>query len=141
MCAATFADVLLLLLICPLACVSNPAGQGTPQDAGTQIVLAPGDAYRVPDTDLTISFLRVVEDSRCPTGATCIREGDAAVLLRVDQPGNLASEATLHTSGPGAREQRVGNATISLVSVTPYPAAEGPPRAGEYRVTLLTRER
>lgn len=133
--------LLLLLLICPLACASNPAGQGNPQDAGTPVVLAPGESRRIPDTDLTISFVRVVEDSRCPTGVTCIREGDAAVLLRVDKPGIPASEMTLHTSGPGAVEQSVDNVTIRLAGVTPYPAADSKPRPDEYRVTLLIRRK
>lgn len=140
--SARFGGTLLLLLaICPLACAANPASQAAPQDSGTAVVLAPGESRRVPEADLTISFLRVVEDSRCPTGVTCIREGDAAVLLRADKPGIPPSEMTLHTSGPGAVEQSVDNVTIKLAGVTPYPAADSKPRPDEYRVTLLVRKK
>jgi hypothetical protein len=134
-----FAGTLLtLLLLCPLACASNPLGQ-TPTQGGP-IVLAPGDSRRIPDTDLTISFESVVEDSRCPTGVTCIREGDAAVLLRLEKPGSPPSAPTLHTSGPSAGEIVYDGVTIKLVDVKPYPAADRKPRPDEYRVTLLIRK-
>jgi hypothetical protein len=139
--SARFGGTLLLLLICSLACAENPAGQADPRDGATPVVLAPGESRRIPETDLTISFLRVVEDSRCPTGVTCIREGDAAVLLRVDKPGTNPSEMTLHTSGPGAVEQSVDNVTVRLAGVMPYPAADSKPRPEEYRVTLLIRKK
>jgi len=138
-CRATSASALLLLvLICPLACAANPAGEPADnQNTASSVVLAPGESHRIPETDLTIVFETVVDDSRCPSGVTCIREGDAAVRLRIEKPATPPSSLTLHTSGPGNREAVVDNVTLRLVEVKPYPSGDSKPRPEEYRVTLL----
>lgn len=139
--ATRFAVTLLSLFICPLACGSSPVGRDTSQDTGTRLVLAAGEARRVPETDLTLTFVRLVADSRCPTGVTCVREGDAAVLVRVDRAGSAAVDLTLHTSGPGSGDVVVDNVLVTLIDVMPYPREDQTPRPEEYRVTLLIRRK
>lgn len=139
--ATRFAVTLLSLFICPLACASSPVGRDTSQDTGTRLVLAAGEARRVPETDLTLTFVRLVADSRCPTGVTCVREGDATVLVRVDRPGSAAADLTLHTSGPGSGDVVVDNVLVTLIDVMPYPREDQTPRPEEYRVTLLIRRK
>ncbi len=139
--ATRFAVTLLSLFICPLACASSPVGPDTSQDTGTRLVLAAGEARRVPETDLTLTFVRLVADSRCPTGVTCVREGDATVLVRVDRPGRAAADLTLHTSGPGSGDVVVDNVLVTLIDVMPYPREDQTPRPEEYRVTLLIRRK
>jgi hypothetical protein len=138
---AGVAVIVLSLFISPLACASNPLGQEPGQGTSIQVVLAPGQTSRVPETDLTLTFVRLVADSRCPTGVTCIREGDAAVLVRVDRPDSAPTELTLHTSGPGAHDVVVQSMVVTLVDVTPYPREGDTPRPEEYRVTLLIRKK
>ncbi len=135
---SVFAVSVLSLFSCPFACASNPLGPEASQDTGdTRVVLAPGEVHRVRGTDLTLTFVRIVADSRCPTGLTCIREGDAAVLVRVDKPGSAPADLTLFTSGPGPRDVVVDNILITLIDVMPYPREDHAPRPDEYRVTLL----
>ena len=134
-------ELIFLVLICTLACTSKPVAMATDQNAGSQIVLAPGGSGHIPETDLTITLEGVVEDSRCPTGQTCIREGDAAVRLRVQKPGAAPSTLTLHTGGPGEREADFDGVNVRLVDVRPYPAGATKPQQEEYRVTLLVRQR
>jgi hypothetical protein len=140
-CAARLAAALLSLFVSPLAGASNPLGQDPGQDAGTRMVLAPGEVRRVSGTDLTLTFVRLVGDSRCPTGVTCIRAGDAAVLVRADKPGSAAADLMLHTSGPGSGDVAVHGMRLTLVDVTPYPREDHTPSPEEYRVTLLIRKR
>ena len=138
---ARSAVTLLALFVSTLACAANRLGPDPRQAPSTRIVLAPGETRRVPETDLTLTFVRLVADSRCPTGVTCIREGDAAVLVRVDRPGSAAADLTLHTSGPGSRDAVVGTTLITLIDVMPYPREDYTPRPDEYRVTLLIRRK
>ena len=138
--AARLTVVLLSLFVPPLASASNPLGQDPGQDTGTRMVLAPGEARRVSGTDLTLTFVRLVADSRCPTGVTCIRAGDAAVVVRVDKPSSAAVDLTLHTSGPGSRDAVVHGMLLTLLDVMPYPREDHTPSPKEYRVTLLIRK-
>ena len=126
----------LLILMGALACASKPIGQATDRDAGTQLMLAPGESHRIPEIDRTVSFVAVIEDSRCPTGVTCIREGDAAVRVQIGKPRASPSTYTLHTGGP-SREATDGDVIVRLVDVKPYPAGDSRPRPDEYQVTLL----
>jgi hypothetical protein len=131
----------LSLSVSLLACAPNPLSQEPGPGPSTQVVLAPGQAHRVPEADLTLTFVRVTGDSRCPTGVTCIREGDAAVLVRVDGPGSATDDLTLHTSGPGSQDVVVHGMLVTVVDVMPYPREDHVPRADEYRVTLLIRKK
>jgi hypothetical protein len=132
---------ILSVVICTLACTSKPIAMATDQETGTQVVLAPGESRHIPETDLTIVFEAVDEDSRCPIGLTCIREGDAVVRLTIEMPRSKPSTLTLHTSGPGEREADIDSVTVRLVDVRPYPAGDRRPQPDEYRVTLLVRPR
>ncbi|MEO7660406.1 MAG: hypothetical protein ABIV48_12405 [Pyrinomonadaceae bacterium] len=47
------------------------------------VTLRVGEKKSVDKGKLKISFLKVVEDSRCPTGATCIWAGNAKIRLSI----------------------------------------------------------
>lgn len=134
----------VLLVMASVACATNAqspvAAQTTPAAAQTmsptELTLAPGESGRVPDSEAAITFEAVVEDSRCPTGVTCVWEGDAAVRIRVEEPGAAPATYTLHTSDRFGREAKHGSIRIRLAAVTPHPTADGPVKAEDYRVTL-----
>jgi hypothetical protein len=104
-------------------------------------VLAIGASAKVPGADVTVTFEEVVEDSRCPTGADCIWEGDAAVKIRLNIPNASPSNYTLHTNKQFVREIEHGGVRILLVAVTPHPTAEAAPRRDEYRITLSLKRK
>jgi hypothetical protein len=108
----------------------------TDQDPNQPIVLAPGDSLRIPDTSLVLTFETVVEDSRCPAGARCVWEGDAAVRIRIDAPHERPSTYTLHTNERLGRALVHGQVRVELAAVAPYPAADRKVRPEEYRVTV-----
>ena len=63
-----------------IAC-SSPSGPTARLDEN--FVLAPGDSARVSGTDVSIRFIGVQSDSRCPADAVCIQGGDAIVRVEV----------------------------------------------------------
>ena len=120
----------MLILMSAVACVSGTPTQAPDSRPEARLVMAPGESQRV--LDHTIVFEAVLEDSRCPTGVTCIREGDAAVRIRVSGANASATAYTLRTGGPGAREVTHGGVLVRLVDVAPYPAANTTTRPDEY---------
>ena len=127
----------VLLLISVGSCASTPV-VAVPQQDG-QMILSPGTPQRIPETDLTVVFEAVVEDSRCPTGTNCVWAGDAAVRVRVDSANSKPTSYMLHTNDGFEREVVHGNVRIRLSSLTPEPTADGRPRAEDYRLTLSIR--
>ena len=75
----TSLKVLLLVFLCATACGDNMA------DFGTVIELKEGKSVTM--SDKTVVTLKEINDSRCPTTATCVWEGRADVILTVTSAG------------------------------------------------------
>jgi hypothetical protein len=112
----------------------------TRQSQPFKTVLAIGKSVTVRNTGVTVSFDEVVEDSRCPTGITCIWAGDAVVKISIKTRDGKPASYTLHTNSPERAADHGGN-RVELVAVTPYPKGDTPPRRADYRVTLLVERK
>jgi hypothetical protein len=124
----------VLLLTIAIAC--SPAGPTARLDEN--FVLARGETARVASADVSIRFVGVQSDSRCPGDATCIQAGDAIVRVEVLPSTGGAKTYDLHT----AKSEPVphGDLSIALVELAPYPFVSRPTQPGDYRATLrITR--
>ncbi len=104
-------------------------------EAGTTIVLKVGRCAVVGPQDATLCFERVVEDSRCPKGAMCIRAGNARIAVRVTSKDGRTDHLDLNTAegptcGVGAGLE------IELLSVDPYPVVHQPVDPKAYTATF-----
>lgn len=97
------------------------------------IVLAPGQAEAIAGTGLTIRFVGVSGDSRCPADALCVLGGDAVVLIEAST-GAAPVQLDLHTGND--RPVSHGRFTIALVELSPYPFSARPINPGDYRAKL-----
>lgn len=81
-----------------------------------------GEEVVLDDGAVTVAFLDVTEDSRCPVDAVCVWQGDARLVLVVTARG-VPRVASLHTAGPpvGPREIVVDGYTVSLLGLEPQP--------------------
>jgi hypothetical protein len=146
--------VIWLLL---LAGVSTPV-PAQPAPLGEEVILlnygdAAGDGVAAANGELQISFVDVIEDSRCPSDVTCAWAGEVQVALEAQVGGQPPQVLTLGgptdsrgllDPGPAGSEAAstatVAGYELQLLSVTPYPAAAGaPPREEEYQISLLVR--
>lgn len=77
--------------------------------------------------------VRVLEDSRCPINARCIRAGDVRVLIEILQPpGKSSVEVSLTKSA------QIADGQLSLTNVTPdrgLTSSPGP-KPGDYRFSF-----
>ena len=128
----------LLIISCILGFISTPpsCGAAPSQDSNAQnITLAVGQSVTARGTDIKLTLEDVAEDSRCPTGTTCIWAGDAVVNIAITAGNKAPTKYTLHTNSP-TRDAEYDGTKISLVTVLPYPLADKQTRREEYRVTL-----
>jgi hypothetical protein len=128
-----FVAVLWSILPILAACHSSLAG---PSDVplGKEFTLKAGETAAVSGTDLRVSFDRLVEDSRCPGDATCIRAGEAVVALTATWKDGRAP-VQLRTV-EGSDEATAGAYRVRLAGVEPYPFASKPTPPADYRVVL-----
>jgi hypothetical protein len=109
---------------------------------GATITLARGEAGSPAGQPILLRFVEVLEDSRCPDGATCVWAGrvvvsvearlgaDAPQLLSLGLPG-------LSDDAPASRT--LGGQTISIEDLAPHPALGQPDAGDAYLLTLLLR--
>ena len=70
----------VMTLAAAAACSSSPTAP-----VNSTFTLAPGQSQVV--GSITVKFVGVTEDTRCPINAMCIQVGDAYVALEVSAPG------------------------------------------------------
>ena len=99
-----------------------------------EFVLAPGEVAKIADTGLSIRFVGVRGDSRCPADTVCILGGDAIVRIEVLSFGGGRHEYDLHTGD--LRPVVHDGLTIALVNVAPYPFSSQTIQPNDYRATL-----
>jgi len=91
---------------------------GTP--AGHDVALRLGQEAVVAGKDLTVRYTRLVEDSRCRPGMTCVWQGEATLAFLLKEPGRGESTTAELHSGPRTGPQATSFAAsrVELVSVS-----------------------
>ncbi|MEX2161283.1 MAG: hypothetical protein WD751_05135 [Anaerolineales bacterium] len=104
---------------------------------GTQ-VLKPGQSISSADGSIALTFVEVLDDSRCPADAMCVWQGNVRVLLEVTQGTELQQYTlTLGELLQGDVDSiSVSGSTVALVQVDPYPLASQPTDPADYEITL-----
>jgi len=124
----------LLCLLCVTAC-DSPTGPSVNVDE--RFTLSAGESARVASTDVTLTFVDVQGDSRCPADAICIQGGDAIVRVRAAD-GSRTETVELHTGDSSRASAQYQGFRIVLADLQPYPFSSRPPiGAGDYRATLV----
>lgn len=100
--------------------------------------LSKGQRVTLRGTRVSIKFVAVESDSRCPKGVNCVWAGNAAVQVQVSA-GRRSKTLTLNT-GPGGAfvsEIEYQGYQIKLVDLRPYPRSDRQTAAKDYSLILL----
>ena len=117
------------IILAAVSCSSSPAAPSAEVPLGREFSLKPGESATIESTDLRVTFLRVVNDSRCPADAVCIQAGDAVVALRV-------GKADVELRSNSAPESAVGAYRLRLERVEPYVYSGKTIEPADYRAVL-----
>lgn len=128
------AALLLLAVLPSCAAAPGPPAADSAVTAPAEVTLAVGEAAAV--EELRIRFDRVVSDSRCPAGVSCVWEGDAELLFIVNDVREVAVQLRLHTSARYATSASYGGYRVELVRLAPEPESNAEAKPSEYRATL-----
>lgn len=127
----------ILGLVCLLFVTACDSPTGPSVGIDERFTLAVGDTARVASTDVTLTFVDVQGDSRCPADAICIQGGDAVVRVRATG-GSRTETLELHTGDSSKASVQYQGFRVTLSELQPYPFASRPPiGANDYRATLV----
>jgi hypothetical protein len=142
----------LVLLSVALACMLAACQAANPTidtRVNNEFTLARDQSARIRGTDLTITFSSVLSDDRCPIEIECAASGPVTVSLSIQRAGEVPSTVTLETftdqegRAPGSQFEGIANSadlgehTIWLVGVVPYPRNLSGIKASDYQATLV----
>lgn len=129
---------LLLLPALILGCTRAPVGEPQSVQPSEAFELAPGESARIEASgeELVIEFSGVRNDSRCPSDVLCAQAGEALVALNLTLDGETQT-ASLSTFGTAASQAQIGDFTIQLQSLEPYPVSTEAIDPQDYRLTLV----
>lgn len=103
---------------------------------GRDVAMHIGDTAAVEGEGVTVEFVSVVEDSRCPVGVQCVRAGRVVVAVRVSRAGQAGEEINLASDPKDASAKTVNGYTVALVNVQPAKTVPGP-SPSEYVITVV----
>jgi hypothetical protein len=111
--------------------ISCPSPSGV---ADTEVIVGAGETVPVGNEGLTVTFLEVTEDSRCPSDALCIRTGQATVRVKFEKDGQDLGEFSLSLGEGRENETAVTleGYKIMLFRLDPYPVSAGATQPDEY---------
>ena len=109
---------------------------------GNKITFTEGENKFLKEFEMNVTFDRITEDSRCPTGVKCVWEGVATAEFTVmgtyTRPRKIIL-STLNNAARGYSSSTVFNDyAITLLEVQPYPTSGGTSKiaGGKYKVVL-----
>lgn len=115
--------ILWSLLACALTAAPPTVGDGD------SFTLMEGDSAVLSGDDTRLTFVDVVEDTRCPIEAECVTAGEVTVRVELrEDEGTTQHDLTLRSGD--AYVSADGNfVTVLLYAVEPYPSVENDPDA------------
>ena len=128
----------LLLIVTLAACRSTGAPALHAASLNQEVQLAPKEQAAYGPQGLTVEFVRVVEDSRCPSDTTCVWAGE--VKVQVATRIKPAEPAQQHEIKAG-ESATVGAFQVIVVNVQPEKLSTREIPQEEYRVTLKVEQR
>jgi hypothetical protein len=139
----------LLAAGCVRSFLADDDGSTQPQtriveiEPGQAFELKLGDTAELKGTNTRITFAFVSGDSRCPGDVVCVWQGEALILLSVNDPSAIGSQVEAKIPGlvdtPYHRNPAidVDGFGIKLLRLNPYPLESDPIEKDEYRALLL----
>lgn len=101
----------------------SPTDSGNPSPSDQTLSVGVGETVAVGTTGVTIAFLRVEEDSRCPLNALCVWEGNGKVALTLSSGYGASKNVSLNTTTEPRRTEFAG-LEIQLSALEPHPTGE-----------------
>jgi len=106
-----------------------------PAQDGPNVQVRNGQEKAVSNAGITIRFLEVTEDSRCPSDVNCVWAGVARVRLKISKDGVADREFEVNTN-QGDKPAIYGGWSIRLKKLDPYPSSKSTIKASDYVATF-----
>ena len=127
--------VVVMMLVFSTSCDNRP--KKISAELGDVAELKIGETVSIEDDEITFKFVEVLSDSRCPTGATCVWQGEITCTLEITYLDESYTKTITH---PGLTDPFSAD-TFQEYEINynfkPYPELDKEIKADEYRLYLV----
>jgi hypothetical protein len=121
----------IAVLLCTLAGCQNTV------NTGEEVTLRVGQSVQIEGKDLKITFVGISNDSRCPTGATCVWAGEVSCDVEIRHGGKISFVKFVYPGAADGYSQLTYKGYTYSFKVEPYPEADKAIPPGKYRLFLI----
>ena len=134
-----FIPLVMILLIGLTASCSGSSPAETNVNLGQQFNLKFAQTASINGEPLMIKFSQLVSDSRCPTGAVCVWEGEVSCLLDITYQNVLNQKIITKSGSSTDLASSDFDAYIILFDVQPYPEVDKQIKDEDYSLKLIIK--
>ena len=141
-----FFVVLVALLVFSVGCTSSVTTTTTPGTIinqvalGQEFALSIGQSAAVAGESLSIKFIQVISDSRCPKGAVCIWAGEASCLIEITSSETKYSKVLTQPGPSSPAKTNFADYDITF-DLQPYPEVGKEIDKKDYLLQLVISEK
>ena len=139
--ALLFPVVLFLLIPSYQILLAAPDGQTSDAKLGSQFQLKINQTALVRTANVTVTFLNVTGNSRCPSDVVCVWQGQVTVKVKImkDNQGMAIFDLTAGAgdNNGSLSSKRSGKFYIRLGSVEPYPKSNSTISYSDYLASMI----
>ena len=106
-------------------------------ELGQEVELKPGQTASIEAEELEVKFAGVISDSRCPTGATCVWEGEVSCTLEITYRNEPYTKTIVQPGLSSHYAIEIFKVYEFRFNVWPYPGADEEIKSDEYRLQLV----
>lgn len=122
----------VLAVVALLSAALAQAQESVAAELDSQFELKIRQQAIIESEDVTVTFVEVAGDSRCPSDVVCIWQGQAMVTVAVEVDGEDIGESTLVIGADPAPSAAFGQYSVRLVGLEPYPQSSTPTDPEDY---------
>ena len=106
------------------------------QKLDEEFIISTDDIARIESEKLKITFVEVIEDSRCPSDATCVWQGRVSVKLEIDYDGELYDMVLIQYGLYDGYDTETYQEYTFTFKVEPYPESNKGIRNKDYELLM-----
>ena len=129
---------LVLLIGVSIGCLDITIDDFSLPALGSQFRLKVNQTTAIESEDIKVKLLNVTDDSRCPSDVVCIWAGQVSVLVNITENDESLGDVTLTlgAGNPDLAVKNIGDYSVKVIEVNPYPISTHKIETSEYIVTL-----
>jgi len=104
------------------------------------IIIRHNQIYFDPEYDFKLEMVSVPGDSRCPSGADCVWQGNAEVRFDLTIGGNYQHDFVLNTNREFQTDTLIDKIKYKLVGLVPYPKIDQSIDIKDYKAKIIIEE-